>query len=108
MSTGQVPLNVWTHVAIVRTGATLSFYLNGALSSSTSPMDTSPFRNGTNSLRVGGQGRGGANRYFPGRIDEVRIYNRALTVVELQTDMNTPIGAAPPPSPIGVSPTVRK
>ncbi len=108
MSTGLVPLNVWTHVAIVRTGATLSFYLNGVLSSSVAAMDTNPFRNGTNSLRVGGQGRGGANRYFPGRIDEVRIYNRALTVVELQTDMNTPIGAAPPPSPIGFSPTVRK
>jgi len=94
ISTGQIPLNVWTHVAVVRNGATLSFYVNGALSSSSAVMDTNPFRNGTNALRVGGQDRGGANRYFPGRIDEVRIYNRALTMVELQTDMNTPIAGA--------------
>ena len=50
----------------------------------------------------------GVDNNCNGLIDEVRIYNRALTAGELQTDMNTPIGAAPPPSPIGVSPTVRK
>jgi hypothetical protein len=95
----QVPLNTWTHVAVVRNGATLSFYVNGALSHSVSAMDTNPFRNGTNSLRVGGQGRGGMNRYFPGRIDDARIYNRALTLAEIQAAMNTPIGGAPPPEP---------
>ena len=31
--------------------------------------------------------------YFEGRIDEVRIYNRALSVTEIQTDMSTPIGS---------------
>ena len=36
----------------------------------------------------------GANFYgehFAGLIDEVRIYNRALTAGEIQTDMSTPI-----------------
>jgi hypothetical protein len=84
---------------VVRSGATLSFYVNGTLASSVAAMDTNPFRNGTNSLRVGGQGRGGISRSFPGRIDEVRIYNRALSAVEVQTDMNTAIGGAPVPSP---------
>src|SRR5205823_6653339 len=27
--------------------------------------------------------------------DEVRVYNRALSAAEIQTDMNTPIGGAP-------------
>src|SRR5262249_7880055 len=31
---------------------------------------------------------------FAGRIDEVRIYNQALTAPQVQTDMNTPIGGA--------------
>src|SRR4029077_1453184 len=35
--------------------------------------------------------------FFTGRIDEVRIYNRALSVTEVQTDMNTAIDAGPPP-----------
>ena len=29
--------------------------------------------------------------YFTGLIDEVRVYNRALTQAEIQTDMNTAI-----------------
>ena len=31
-------------------------------------------------------------QYFTGRIDEVRIYNRALSQAEIQTDMNTAVG----------------
>jgi hypothetical protein len=91
-STGQVPLNTWTHIAVVRNGATLSFYVNGTLASSSAAMDTNPFRNGSNSLRIGAQQRGGMTRNFPGRIDEVRIYNRALTQGEIQTNMKTPVG----------------
>jgi putative lipoic acid-binding regulatory protein len=93
-SAATVPLNVWTHIAVVRSGTKLTFYLNGVLASSSAPMDNNPFRDGTNSLRVGGQNRGGVTRYFPGLIDEVRIYNRELNAVEIQTDMNTPVGAA--------------
>jgi hypothetical protein len=94
--TGLIPLNTMTHIALVRNGATLSFYVNGNLDASVSAMDTNPFRNGINTLRVGRQGRGGRNRFFNGQIDEVRIYNRALTQAEIQNDMNTPIGAPPP------------
>jgi hypothetical protein len=89
---GQVPLNVWTHVAVVRSGAAVSFYINGVLSSSSFPLDAHSFRNGTNSLRVGGQNRGGVNRSFPGRIDELRIYTRVQTAAELDADMNAPVG----------------
>ena len=48
-------------------------------------------------LRIGGNAVWG--EYFSGLIDEVRIYNRALTAAEIQADMNTPIGPAPPPPP---------
>jgi hypothetical protein len=92
-ASSQVPLNTWTHVAVVRNGASLSFYVNGTLTSSTNAMDTNPFRNGSNTLRVGSQSRGGVNRHFPGRIDELRIYSRALTAAQLQADMNAPIGS---------------
>ena len=32
-----------------------------------------------------------------GRIDDVRVYNAALTQAEIQTDMTTPVGGGPPP-----------
>ena len=37
---------------------------------------------------------GGGNFEFNGRIDDVRIYSRALTAAEIQADMNTPLGSA--------------
>ena len=89
--TGAVALNTWTHIAVVRNGAALTFYRNGVVDSSQSVLDTQPFRNGITTLRVGGQSRGGGGRFFPGRIDEARIYNRTLTQAEIQSDMTTPI-----------------
>ena len=44
----------------------------------------------TGMLRIGGTTTLGS-QYFTGIIDEVRIYNRALSQAEIQTDMNTPI-----------------
>ena len=44
----------------------------------------------------------GAN-ILAGKLDEIRIYNRALTPTEIQTDMNTPVGT---PTPDTTAPTV--
>ena len=51
---------------------------------------------------------GGASDRLDGTIDEVRIYNRALTSVEIQTDMNLPVsvtspGDTTPPTITGVA-----
>ena len=43
--------------------------------------------------------------YFAGLIDEVRIYNRALSAAEIQTDMNTAVGGAQLPADLIVSKT---
>ena len=48
----------------------------------------------TGALRLGGNGIWG--EWFAGLIDDVRVYNRALTAAEIQTDMNTPVGPPPP------------
>ena len=38
--------------------------------------------------------------YFAGTIDEVRVYNRALSATEIQADMTVPAGGPPPPPPL--------
>ncbi|MCP3137603.1 apiosidase-like domain-containing protein [Pyxidicoccus xibeiensis] len=94
-----LPLNTWTHLAATYDGAAFSLYVNGALVSSvaqTATMDVS-----TNELRIGGNRVWG--EYFPGRIDEVRIYNRALTPAEILSDRDTPIT---PVTPDTTPPTV--
>jgi Concanavalin A-like lectin/glucanases superfamily len=83
-----IPLNDWTHLAGTFDGTTLRLYVNGALigsKPSSSPIDVT---NGV--LRIGGT-RSFTGEFFPGLIDEVRIYNRALSQQELQTDMITPV-----------------
>ncbi len=43
-------------------------------------------------LRFGGNGVW--SEWFAGRLDEIRIYDRALTQAELQTDMTKPVTAS--------------
>jgi Concanavalin A-like lectin/glucanases superfamily/Fibronectin type III domain len=96
--TGQIPLNAFTHIAVVRSGTTLSFYINGSLDAvRTGVTDANPFRGGITTLRLGGQGRGARNRFFTGTIDEVCIYNRALTQQEIQTYMIVALTHRPAP-----------
>jgi hypothetical protein len=66
--------------------ATVRLYVNGAqvaASAQTAALSTS-----TSALTIGADFYG---EYFEGVLDEIRIYNRALNVSELQTDMHTPV-----------------
>jgi hypothetical protein len=80
-------LNAWSHVASTYDGSTLRLYVNGALVSSTAVSGTLAASSGV--LRIGGNGVWG--EWFAGLIDEVRVYNRALTAGEIQTDMNAAV-----------------
>lgn len=81
-----VPLNQWTHFAGVYDGSALTVYVNGALASQT-PYQGGIFA-GTNDLglgaAVGGLVPGDVLGPFNGLMDEVRLYNRALTASEIQ------------------------
>ena len=82
-----LPLNVWTHLAATYDGSTLRLFVNGVQAGSKTVSGSLPASSGA--LRIGGNSIWG--EYFSGLIDEIRIYNRALTPTELQTDMATPI-----------------
>src|SRR5258705_161725 len=86
-------LNVWTHLAATFDGATVRLYVNGVQVASQA--QTAPLATTTGTLQIGGDSY--PNEFFAGRIDEVRIYNRALTQAEIQSDMATPVGGTPPP-----------
>jgi hypothetical protein len=84
--TGAPPVGAWTHLAVTYDRTTLRLYVNGAQVASrarTKAMVTS-----SHPLEIGGDGIYG--QFFQGVIDEVRVYNRALSASEIQSDMNTP------------------
>ena len=80
-------LNVWTHLAFTYDGSVMRLYVNGAEVSTTAMSGPVTVSNGP--LRIGGNSVWA--EFFRGIIDEVRIYNRALSGVEIGTDMITPI-----------------
>ena len=86
--TGPLALNTWTHVATTYDGANQRFYVNGVLVGTTARTGTIAVSNGA--IRIGGNASS-TGEFFNGMIDEVRIYNRALTAAEITTDMTTPI-----------------
>jgi hypothetical protein len=84
-----LPLDTWTHLAGTYDGTTLRLYVNGTLAGSVAASGSVEVSSGA--LRVGGNAIWG--EYFSGLIDEVRVYGRALTQAEIQTDMDTPVGS---------------
>jgi PKD repeat protein len=93
-ATAALPLNTWSHLAGTYDGATLRLYVNGTQVSSRAA--SGAITASANPLRIGGNTIWG--EYFDGLIDEVRIYTRALSPSEIQTDMNAAVGA-PAPTP---------
>lgn len=87
LGTTGPPLGGWTHLAFTYDGATERFYVNGVLVSSRSVSGAVQVSNGV--LHIGGDSVWG--EHFQGLIDEIRIYNRALSASQIQTDMNSPI-----------------
>ncbi len=85
--TQALPLNTWTHLAGTYDGSQLKMHVNGALVQTINASGSITISNGA--LRIGGNSVYG--EYFAGLIDEIRLYNRALTVAEIQTNMNTPV-----------------
>ena len=77
----------WRRVAVTYDGTSLRFYdagklvktvaVSGLITSSTMPLEI-----GGNSVW--------ADEYFKGKLDNVRIFQRALSLAEIQADINTP------------------
>lgn len=80
-------LGRWAHLAATYDGSALRIYVNGVLSGS-APAQGS-LAPTTGPLRIGGNQRFG--EFFNGAIDDVRVYNRALSSADLRHDMKTPV-----------------
>jgi chitodextrinase len=92
----ELPVNVWSHLAVAYDGTTIRLFLNGTLVSSSSVGGT--IQPSAGPLRIGGNGVWG--EWFAGSLDEIRVYNRPLSASEIQADVATPIGSGPVEGPV--------
>jgi hypothetical protein len=89
----RLTLNAWTHIAVTYTtaagGSSLKFYVNGALVTTINGANQNILA-ANQPLRIGNS-NASISEGFNGLIDEVRVYNRALSATEIAADMNTPV-----------------
>lgn len=73
---------LWHHAVFQREGSTIRIYMNGGAEIvQTTGAVTGDVVDATNRLRIGAMV--GSSKFFPGPIDDVRIYNRALSSSEV-------------------------
>ncbi|HEY4417159.1 MAG TPA: LamG-like jellyroll fold domain-containing protein, partial [Verrucomicrobiae bacterium] len=85
-----VPSNVWTFIALVITPTNATMYLatNGILLSATNKVSNAVQAfDGASYL---GWDTTATNRYFNGQLDEVQLFNQALTAAQLKQFVNPP------------------
>ena len=88
-----LPLNQWTHLVSTYDSQYQRLYVNGKEVGNSK--QNAPIHQSTGLLRIGGNSLWG--EYFKGSIDEVRIYNRALTPEEINYNLTTAVSVSNPP-----------
>ena len=92
-NTSVIPVATWTHVAFVLNNGTGYFYVNGVQAGSgVLPLVNTP--SNYENLIIGNRVTGGSIP-FPGRIDEVRMWDLARTQTEITSSMNIEFCSAP-------------
>jgi len=82
-----VPVNAWTHIAVVRSGGTTTGYINGAVAGSNT------FTPSTVSAARIGQYHGGDTMFFTGYISNFRVVNGTAVYTSAFTPPTAPLTA---------------
>ncbi|NHN28103.1 T9SS type A sorting domain-containing protein [Flavobacterium jejuense] len=84
-TTSALSLNTWQQITVTYDGIAIKIYVNGTIVNSTN--SSFSIVSTTSELYIGSS-KGYTTRHFPGSIDEVRIWNKALTATDITNTMN--------------------
>ena len=103
---GPVDVGTWHHVAATRHSAAgaIAVYVDGVLTGSGAG-PTGP-RTAPSSLRIGSIQMGADSGYLNGMIDEVRLYDRVLSLAEVKALSRVPAGLSAVLEPRTLHPNV--
>lgn len=87
--TNNAPVSVgqWTHVTVIRKNQEIKIFINGTENNTGISSNIPDVTSTSNSLTIG-KDKNGTTRYWDGMIDEVRLYDRALSNAEVQAVYN--------------------
>jgi fibronectin type 3 domain-containing protein len=86
-----LPTNAWTHVAVTRSGNTVSLYVNGAFAGS-GTITLNPADLGVTTQNYLGKSQW-PDPYLDGNLDDFRLYSQAMTAGEIAALANPAAGA---------------
>jgi hypothetical protein len=92
LSGGTISANTWSHVVVTGSATGHKIYINGVLSGSSATAYTPAGDNETLDI-------GGSLDFFSGSLDDVRIYNRALSLSDV-SELYSYTGGVVTPSPV--------
>jgi hypothetical protein len=87
----NAPVNQWNHVCMTWDGSVSNYYMNGVLRDSSinngnkGAGDSGAIPATSNPVFIGIAGPTQTHEYFNGQIDNVRLYERAVTAADVQT-----------------------
>jgi hypothetical protein len=106
-ATAPFTMNTWSHIAVIRSGATVLFFLNGT---KLTTINTAPPTSGTSvplpagsTLQIGGLTYSGTSSNFGGYMDELRITNGTARYTANFTVAALPFPSSQDATPIWVS-----
>ena len=79
---------IWVNYILTSDGSNIKLYKDGILVDQGTKLTTCSFSNGTGPLTIGVGGGWNESVYFNGLIDDVRIYNRSLSDLEISSLSN--------------------
>jgi fibronectin type 3 domain-containing protein len=81
--TSALPTGVWTHVAVTLSGTVGTLYVNGVQVAQNAAMTLNPTSLGVTTQNYLGKSQFTSDPYLNGKIDDFKIFNRALTSTEV-------------------------
>ncbi|MDQ0915056.1 LamG domain-containing protein [Paenibacillus sp. V4I5] len=81
--TAALSVGTWTHIAVTREDLIIRIYVNGVENKGIYTSNVPDVSSTSNGLAIG-KDKNGTTRYWDGMLDEVRVYDRALSSKEIQ------------------------
>ena len=102
-SSGSISTDRWNHIAITQTGTTVILYLDGVEAGSNTNMTLNPSSLGNTPQNWIGKSQW-PDPLLAGRVDDFRIYSRALDAAEVDSLYNEPVFPPVAPTSLLASP----
>ncbi len=90
-----IPVSKWTHIVVTKSGNTGIMYINGVEVGRNASMTLSPSNLGDINQNYIGKSQYTADAMLKGAVDEIRIYNSALTASEVTDLYNLAVPGTP-------------